>query len=281
MFGPALLYWYHFSKSGLKITTTTDISDTVAVNFLKLYNLSSEVDPLQARTFDISLILYAEHDFNASTFAARCTVSTMSDFYSGITSAIGTLRGPLHGGANEAAMRLLEPIRSVKESNEILEGMWQKKQLVMGFGHRIYKKEDPRSEIIKQCSIELSRQKYGKPLLVEVSQNIEKRMISEKNIYPNLDFYAASAYNQCGIITYLHSNPEISSRPSSSFPAPRAGPPTSSSNARPRRSSGPSRVTWGLNSKSSSPSLRGLSCETQTPKPMTQRPASMTQRPKP
>lgn len=279
MFGPALLYWYHFSKSGLKITTTTDISDTVAVNFLKLYNLSSEVDPLQARTFDISLILYAEHDFNASTFAARCTVSTMSDFYSGITSAIGTLRGPLHGGANEAAMRLLEPIRSVKESNEILEGMWQKKQLVMGFGHRIYKKEDPRSEIIKQCSIELSRQKYGKPLLVEVSQNIEKRMISEKNIYPNLDFYAASAYNQCGIITYLHSNPEISSRPSSSFPAPRAGPPTSSSNARPRRSSGPSRVTWGLNSKSSSPSLRGPSCEAQTPKPMTQRPASMTQRP--
>ena len=89
---------------------------------------------------DISLILYAEHDFNASTFAARCTVSTMSDFYSGITSAIGTLRGPLHGGANEAAMKLLEPLKSVNESNQMLEGMWKNKQLVMGFGHRIYKK---------------------------------------------------------------------------------------------------------------------------------------------
>lgn len=97
------------------------------------------------KTFDVSLILYAEHDFNASTFAARTTVSTMSDFYSGITTAIGTLRGPLHGGANEAAMLLLQPLKSVDESNKLLEGMWQKKQLVMGFGHRIYKKEDPRS----------------------------------------------------------------------------------------------------------------------------------------
>ena len=100
MFGPALNYWYHFANSGLRIKTETNPNDTVAMNFMKLYHLKDEIDEIQVRTFDISLILYAEHDFNASTFAARTTVSTMSDFYSGITSAIGTLRGPLHGGAN-------------------------------------------------------------------------------------------------------------------------------------------------------------------------------------
>ena len=113
MFGPALLYWYHFSTSGKRITTETSLDDTVAVNLLKLYHQTNEVDPLQAKTMDVSLILYAEHDFNASTFAARCTVSTQSDFYSGITSAIGTLRGPLHGGANEAAMKFLGPIKTI------------------------------------------------------------------------------------------------------------------------------------------------------------------------
>ena len=201
IFGPALNYWFHFANNGLKIKTETLEDDTVAINFLKLYHQSNTIDPVVIKTFDISLILYAEHDFNASTFAARCTVSTMSDFYSGITSAIGTLRGPLHGGANEAAMKLLEPLKSVQESNRLLESMWEKKQLVMGFGHRIYKKEDPRSDIIKGCSIELSKKSFGKPLLVEVSKNIENRMITEKKIYPNLDFYAASAYNQCGIHT--------------------------------------------------------------------------------
>lgn len=100
MFGPALNYWYHFTKNGLRIKTETLPEDTIAMNFLKLYHQKSEIDDIIVRTFDISLILYAEHDFNASTFAARTTVSTMSDFYSGITSAIGTLRGPLHGGAN-------------------------------------------------------------------------------------------------------------------------------------------------------------------------------------
>lgn len=113
MFGPAsdLLVWFH--NSGLRIKTETSLDDTVAVNFLKLYHQTNEVDPLQAKTMDVSLILYAEHDFNASTFAARCTVSTPWDFYSGITSAIGTLRGPLHGGANEAAMKFLGPIKTI------------------------------------------------------------------------------------------------------------------------------------------------------------------------
>ena len=112
LFGPCLLYWYHFHRSGLRLPGFTGPSDTVALNFMKLFELKYKktdppVDPTIVRTFDVSLILYAEHDFNASTFAARVTSSTRSDFYSGITSAIGTLRGNLHGGANEAAMDFL------------------------------------------------------------------------------------------------------------------------------------------------------------------------------
>ena len=108
LFGPALLYWYHFHKNGVKINGYTGDNDSVALNFMKLMTLKNEVDPLLVKTVDISLILYAEHDFNASTFNARVTASTLSDFYSCITSAIGTLRGPLHGGANEAAMHFLK-----------------------------------------------------------------------------------------------------------------------------------------------------------------------------
>lgn len=149
VFGPALNYWYHFSHHGKRISTETLPEDTVAVNFLKLYHQTDQIDPLIVKTFDVSLILYAEHDFNASTFTARVTVSTRSDFYSGITSAIGTLRGPLHGGANEAAMKMLETLQSVEDSNKFLESKWKNKELIMGFGHRIYKKDDPRSNIIK------------------------------------------------------------------------------------------------------------------------------------
>lgn len=115
MMGPALLFWHHFHRSGLRINGFTGAQDTVAENFMKLMTLkfNERIDPLIIKTFDVSLILYAEHDFNASTFAARVTTSTKSDFYSGITSAIGTLRGPLHGGANEAAMEFLRPLKSI------------------------------------------------------------------------------------------------------------------------------------------------------------------------
>lgn len=98
-------------------------------------------------------------------------------------------------------MKMLEELKTVQESNAYLEAKWKAKDLIMGFGHRIYKKDDPRSNIIKECSIQLSKTKYGRPLIVEISKNIEARMIKEKQKYPNLDFYAASAYNQCGIHT--------------------------------------------------------------------------------
>lgn len=201
LFGPALIYWYHFSTSGVRIEGDTLPEDTIAENFMKLYLRKDKVEADVVRTLDVSLILYAEHDFNASTFTARVTVSTLSDFYSGITSAIGTLRGPLHGGANEAAMKLLDTFTSVEDANKKLEAMWAKKELVMGFGHRVYKKDDPRSNIIKKWSLLLAAKPNGAKRLVDVSQHVEKRMVNEKKIYPNLDFYSASAYHQCGIHT--------------------------------------------------------------------------------
>ena len=153
LFGPCLLYWFHFHSKGLKINGYTGENDSVAENFMKLFTLKfgekDKIDPLIVKTIDVSLILYAEHDFNASTFAARITTSTRADFYSAITSAIGTLRGNLHGGANEAAMEFLSQIKSIEEADKILAEIFSKKELIMGFGHRIYKNGDPRNAIIK------------------------------------------------------------------------------------------------------------------------------------
>mmetsp|Transcript_11344 Transcript_11344/g.32886 ORF Transcript_11344/g.32886 Transcript_11344/m.32886 type:complete len:285 (-) Transcript_11344:4640-5494(-) len=132
-----LFYWYHFSHFGKRIDTGTSKKDSVAEHFLHLlHDDPKKIDPLCARTVDASLILYAEHDFNASTFAARVTCATLSDFYSCITSAIGTLRGPLHGGANEAAMHMLEGFKDEMDARQQLEQMFARKELVMGFGHR-------------------------------------------------------------------------------------------------------------------------------------------------
>ena len=200
VFGPALLYWYHFHKSGARIDPNPQPSDSIALNFVRLLNNDGkEPEALVVRTFDISLILYAEHDFNASTFAARVTTSTLSDFYSAITSGIGTLRGPLHGGANEAAMDFLLPFKTKEEAEAKLREMFKKKELVMGFGHRVYKKGDPRNAIIKECSRKLSETSYGDKRLFEVSEHVERIMMDEKKMFANLDFFSASAYYQCKI----------------------------------------------------------------------------------
>ena len=142
------------------------------------------------------MILYAEHDFNASTFSARVTTSTLSDFYSGITSAIGSLRGSLQGGANVAAMEFLETLKSIDQAENTLKQFFQNKKLVMGFGHRIYKKGDPRSDIIKEYSRRLSNSNKGNPLLFKISERIEEIMLKEKKMHANLDFFSASAYHQ-------------------------------------------------------------------------------------
>lgn len=202
--GPAICYWYHYSNFGRRIVENTAPTDSIAGNFMKLLLQKDEIDPIVERTMDVSLILYAEHDFNASTFSARVVVSTRSDIYSAIVAGIGALRGSLHGGANEAAQEFLEKIPSVEEADHILNESYAKKKLIMGFGHRIYKKQDPRSAIIKEYSRKLTEHgPFPNKVLFQVSEHIENRMIKEKNKHTNLDFYSASAYNQLGIPTYL------------------------------------------------------------------------------
>ena len=204
-FPSAVMYWYHFTHSGgLRIDTgRLEPEETMASHFLRLVGKGSRKLPneLHVKTVDVSMICYAEHDFNASTFAARVTTGTQSDIYSAITTAIGTLRGPLHGGANEAAMDMLASFKSVEDADKKIHEMLAKKELIMGFGHRIYKgpNSDPRNTIMKKYSKMLN----VNPTLFAISERVEKIMAEEKRMYPNADFYAASAYNQCGIPTPL------------------------------------------------------------------------------
>jgi len=195
-FASMLLYWYHFHQDGTRIETQTD-DETIAGHFLHLLH-GEPAHRLAQRVVDVSLILYAEHEFNASTFNARVTTSTLSDFYSAICSAIGTLRGPLHGGANEAAMELISRFKNEADSEQGIHKMLVKKDLIMGFGHRVYQNGDPRSPIIKAWSKKLAADS-GNEMLFNISERIEKIMAKEKKLFPNLDFYSASAYHYCGI----------------------------------------------------------------------------------
>lgn len=195
-----LLYWYHFHQNNKRIKTNTD-EVHLAGHFLHLlHGKNPSADLLRA--MDVSLILYAEHEFNASTFAARVTTSTESDFYSAIVSGIGTLRGPLHGGANEAAMELIEQFKTADDAEKSVHAMLANKAKIMGFGHRVYKISDPRSDIIKKWSEKLSVNS-AEQYLYPVSERIEKLMWDEKKLFPNLDFYSASVYHYCGIPTAM------------------------------------------------------------------------------
>ena len=157
---------------------------------------------LEARVMDVSLILYAEHEFNASTFTARVAASTLTDMHSCITAAIGSLRGPLHGGANEAAMAMIEQYSSAKAAVADVKRKLAAKELIMGFGHAVYRVRDPRNEIIKDWSKQLS-ESINSPLLYEISEAVERTMKEEKNMFANADFFHASAYNYMGIPTKL------------------------------------------------------------------------------
>jgi len=199
-FPSMLLYWYHFTQSGKKIDLNTG-EPSVAGHFLHLLH-GKKPDNDQIACMDCSMILYAEHEFAASTFAARVTAATLSDFYSAITSAIGTLRGPLHGGANEAAMELIQQFKDPDAAEAGLRKMLTEKKLVMGFGHRVYKNCDPRNAIIKAWSQKLS-QKKGDMNLFNISERIEKLMWDEKKLFANADFYSASAYHLLGIPTKM------------------------------------------------------------------------------
>ncbi len=198
---PAIIcYWYRFSHEGVRIDTALEDS-SIGAHFLHM--LSGDVPrELFARVMNVSLILYAEHEFNASTFTARVCASTLSDLHSCITAAIGSLRGPLHGGANEAAMEMIEHWTSPEQAEAEIMGMLERKDKIMGFGHAIYSESDPRNVIIKQWSEKLAAE-VGDTTLYPVSVRCEEVMWREKKLFCNADFFHASAYHFMGIPTKL------------------------------------------------------------------------------
>ncbi|MDO6592347.1 2-methylcitrate synthase [Neptuniibacter sp. 1_MG-2023] len=193
-------YWYNFSHKGKRINVETD-ADSIGEQFLWTLH-DKKPEPLHVDVMHASLILYAEHEFNASTFTARVCASTLSDIHSCVTAAIGSLRGPLHGGANEAAMAMIENWRSADEAEEEVMGMLARKDKIMGFGHAIYRESDPRNAIIKEWSKKLSEQ-VGDEYLYAVSERVEAVMWREKKLFCNADFFHASAYHFMGIPTEL------------------------------------------------------------------------------
>lgn len=195
-----ITYWYRFSHDGKRIDTDSD-EDGIGAHFLKLLH-DKPPSELHARVMDVSLILYAEHEFNASTFTARVCASTLSDMHSCVTGAIGSLRGPLHGGANEMAMAMLEKYDSVEQARDDVHRMLTAKEKIMGFGHAVYREKDPRNAIIREWSRKLAAD-VGDTVLFPVSQEVERIMKAEKNLFANADFYHASAYHFMGIPTGL------------------------------------------------------------------------------
>ncbi len=199
LFPSILAYWYQYHYISPDVKMGDDAS--FAGHFL--YGLQgSSVDKEFIQMLNVSCILYAEHEFNASTFAARVTCATMTDFYSAICSAIGTLKGPLHGGANEAAMALFEKMSSPEQARIAIHQMLANKDKIMGFGHRVYQKGDPRSPIIQKWAERLA-EKTGKMNLYHIAQVIEEVVFQEKGLYPNVDFYSAVAYHCANIATPL------------------------------------------------------------------------------
>ncbi len=195
-----LLYWYRFHADGVRIETQTD-DDSVAAHFLHLLH-DRPPSELHERCLTTTLILYAEHEFNASTFAGRVITGTLSDMHSAVTGAIGALRGPLHGGANEAAMELIEKFSTPEQATAGVHDMLERRELIMGFGHRVYTTSDPRNSVNKAMSKTLAEE-AGDMTLYDVSEAIEKVMWDEKRLFANADFFAASVYHFMGIPTNL------------------------------------------------------------------------------
>jgi len=195
-----LLYWHRYHADGKRIKTETD-DDSIAGHFLHL--LHGKVPrELHRKSLDMTLILYAEHEFNASTFTARVITGTLSDMHSAVTGAIGALRGTLHGGANEAAMELVSQYSTPEEAVAGIHAKLANKDKIMGFGHRVYTTSDPRNAINKRMSRALADD-VGNTTLYPVSEAIEKVMWDEKKLFANADFFAASVYHFMGIPTYL------------------------------------------------------------------------------